>query len=561
MTCEEMIYSNDYTDATINYLQGYEEFEAVYDIGCLNLISDKFAILHLPRGENYLTNLNTIPYSFIPKLFGLMQNTNVEALGVPQVKSRLGLDGSSVIIGIIDTGIDYQNDVFKDENGESRIGVIWDQTIPGGGMQEGLPNPFYGTVFSKQEINQALNSEEPLDIVPSTDRNGHGTFLAGVAADENLANRADLAVVKLKEAKPYLREFYGIREDVPAYAETDIIYGIQYLLRYARQQQKPISILIGVGSSNGGHQGLTAVERYIDTILENVGIMISVPAGNEGNEGLHYQGEVTRRNRVTEVELNVDSGQNAFSLELWGENPGTFALGIVSPEGDRIEQILPAFGQEEEIYLPLAQTRIYVAYQLVEVFSGQEFIFVRIISPTPGIWRFLVSSNEEGSAIFHMWLPIRQFLQRDTYFLQGSPYRTITAPGNANLVMTMVAYDSQNGSIYAASGRGDDLDYVTKPNLATPGVDVEGAGLRDNIVTKSGTSIAAAYSAGVMALFLQWNINNYDLGLFYSKQIQSIFAKGAKRNTEMNYPNPVWGDGIMDLEGVFEQFRVVNYEG
>ena len=221
--------------------------------------------------------------------------------------------------------------------------------------------------------------------------------------------------------------------------------------------------------------------------------------------------------------------------------------------------MLPVFGQEEEIYLPLADTRIYIAYQLVEVFSGDEFVFVRITNPTPGIWRFLVSSKERNAS-FQMWLPLRQFLQPNTYFLQGSPYNTITSPGNAELTMTMVAYDNRNESIYSASGRGNDSDYVIKPNLAAPGVDIEGLGIRQNLVRKSGTSVATAYSAGVLALFLQWNIRNYGLGLFYSKQIQSIFAKGARRNPALNYPNPIWGDGIMDLEGVFEEFRVTNYE-
>ena len=106
MTCEEMIYSNDYADYMINFLEGLEGAEEIYRTGCVNPIIEKIAILHMPRHANYLTNLESTPYSFIPKLYGLMDSSNMEAIGVKQVKnpSGIGLDGSGVIVGMVDTG-------------------------------------------------------------------------------------------------------------------------------------------------------------------------------------------------------------------------------------------------------------------------------------------------------------------------------------------------------------------------------------------------------------------------------------------------------------------------
>lgn len=566
MTCEDMIYSEEFADYTINYLSGFEGADEIYRTGCLNPITEKIAILHIPKTENTLTSLETTPYSFIPKLFGLMDSINMETVGVKQVQSPnyLGLDGENVIVGMIDTGIDYTNPLFQDRTGNTRIGVIWDQTLRGFGKSDDLPETFYGSVFSKASIDVALHSDNPYEIVPSKDENGHGTFMAGIAAGgenrENdftgIAKGAELAIVKLKETKSYLREYFGVKENVPAYSETDLIYAVDYLLKYADFRKLPISILIGLGSSNGGHLGQTFLERYLSSALENVGIMVSTPAGNEGNAGLHYSGEMREHAELDEVELNVAEGQNILSIEFWGNMPTTFALGIVSPQGDRIERIPPRFGQEELIRLPLARTTIYVAYQMIETYTGEELIFIRLTNPTPGLWRFLVYADEGKQRTFNMWLPLRQFLRQNTYFLKPDPENTITVPGNADLVMTMTSYNHINGSIYAEAGRGFSARNQVKPDLTAPGVNITGPGLRNDFVRKTGTSVAAAHSAGMMALFLQWNYDNLDLGAFYAEQIQSFFLRSAVRDSELEYPNVVWGYGIMNIARVFDEFRV-----
>lgn len=568
MTCEEMIYSNDYSDFTINYLRESEVTEEINRTGCLNPIGEKIAIIHIPRTQAYLTNLESAPYSFVPKLFGLMDSSNMEAVGVKQVQNpnNIGLDGKNVLVGFIDTGIDYTNPLFLDANGNTRIGVIWDQTLRGLEKSDEVPEPYYGTSFSKSQIDIALQSENPYDIVPSRDENGHGTFMAGIAAggknSENdftgIATGAELAVVKLKEAKPYLRDYFGVPENVPAYQETDIIYAVQYLLRYAGQRRLPISIFIGLGSSNGGHLGLTFLERYLNSILENAGIMVSVPAGNEGNERLHYSGELEENAEYEQVELNVDEGQEILTIEFWGNTPTTFALGVISPQGDRIERIPPRFGQEEIIRLPIAKSTVYVAYQLVETYSGEELIFIRLTNPTPGIWKFQIYADEGKQRTFNMWMPLRQFLRPSTYFLKAEPENTITIPGNTGLVMTMTAYNHLNGSIYAAASRGYNAREQVKPDLAAPGINITGPGLRNNFVTKTGTSVAAAHSAGIMALFLQWNFENDEFGVFYAGQIQSFFLKNAIRDNGFEYPNTIWGYGIINIENVFDNFRVAS---
>jgi len=569
MTCEEMIYSNDYADYMINFFEGTEGAQELYQSGCVNPILERIAMLHIPRTSDYMTNLEETPYSFVPKLFGLMDSSNIEAIGVKRVKNSnvLGIDGENVIIGVIDTGIDYTNSLFRNEDGTTRINVIWDQSIAG--LEESDENrefdALYGMVYTKAQLDDALRQDDPYDVIPTRDENGHGTFLAGIAAGgvdedsdfEGIASGAEIAVVKLKEAKTYLREYFGVPQNIPAYEETDIIYAVDFLLRYADARNMPISILIGVGSSNGGHLGLGFLERYLTSILENPGIMVSVPAGNEGSERLHYAGNMEEGRNELQVEFNVAEGQSTLVLEFWGDAPTTYAIGLVSPQGDRIERIAPRFGQEEVLRFPLSDTTIYVAYQLVETFSGNELIFVRLTNPTPGLWRMLVYGDDERQRSFNIWMPLRQFLQENTYFLLADPNNTITIPGNAPLVTAMTAYNHLNGSIYADASRGFVARNIAKPNLAAPGVNVMGPGLRNNYVRRTGTSVSAAHAAGIYALFLQWSLENQEIGIYYAAQVQNFFFKSATRESDIEYPNVIWGYGIMDAERVFEQFRVV----
>ena len=128
-------------------------------------------------------------------------------------------------------GIDYTNSLFRYADGSSRIARIWDQSIQDGTPPMGI---LYGAEYTREQINEALATENPYEIVPSRDENGHGTFLAGVTCGgEDVANdfigavpNAQIAVVKLKGAKQYLRDFFFVPEGVPAFQETDIMMGV-----------------------------------------------------------------------------------------------------------------------------------------------------------------------------------------------------------------------------------------------------------------------------------------------------------------------------------------------
>ena len=113
-------------------------------------------------------------------MFRIISESSLESSGVFRLRNIpiFNLRGQGVLVGIIDTGVDYTNPVFQYADRTTRIVSIWDQTI----VSDNPPqNMVYGTEFTRDQINEALQSEDPLSIVPSTDENGHGTMIAGIA--------------------------------------------------------------------------------------------------------------------------------------------------------------------------------------------------------------------------------------------------------------------------------------------------------------------------------------------------------------------------------------------
>ena len=126
-------------------------------------------------------DIDQYTYSAIPKCFTTLDEEALQAGGIIRVQSQpnLALRGQGVLIGFVDTGIDYQNEVFRNSDGSSRILRIWDQSIQSGDTPEGF---LYGTEYTKEQIDMALLTDAPLRVVPHRDEEGHGTFMAGLAA-------------------------------------------------------------------------------------------------------------------------------------------------------------------------------------------------------------------------------------------------------------------------------------------------------------------------------------------------------------------------------------------
>lgn len=560
--CSEWIVGEDYSDFIAEYRTDTSELETAPDV-CFNIINDTHAAVYTPTNLLPDNLVQSYGYSIFPKLYGLMDVGSLEASGVQRLRNipNLGLNGQGVLIGIIDTGIDYTHDAFKNADGTTRIVSIWDQSIQAGPAP---PTYYYGTEYSREQINAALLNSNPFSVVPSTDELGHGTFLAGIAAGTpSLQNNfsgvvpfSEIVVVKLKQAKQNLRAFYGVPNDATAYQENDLMFGIRYLINMARSLSKPIAICIGLGTSQGSHDGRSPLDSYLTYMADQAGIGIVIAAGNEGNTGHHFSGVITRGGEQSNtVELRVAPNTTGFTMELWGNAPGTFSIDILSPTGEYIPRIPARIGETREIRFIFEETVINVDYLLLESQTGDQLIHVRFLNPTEGIWRFKVYASGDLTSEYDVWLPISDFLSTGTQFVQPDPYYTVTAPGNTSVPIVVTAYDHTNNSLYINASRGYTRMDGINPNFAAPGVNLVGPAPGNTYTTKSGTSIAAAHTAGITAMLLEWGLTSGYYSQLDSVEIKNLLIRGARRDPNNTYPNRDWGYGMLDIYNTFNSLR------
>lgn len=560
--CRNQITSNDFADFLIDYSDNIETIPKAFEGGCINVINKENAVVHLPVSRITRNSINEFGYASFPSCYSLTDDSSLEAIGVSRIQNMpdFALRGQGTIIGIVDTGIDYKNPIFQNTDKTSRIISIWDQTIDSANYPKEF---FFGTVYTREQINTALANENPLSIVPSIDENGHGTNLAGIAAggrdDKNnfvgVAPEAEIIVVKLKQAKPYLRDFFAIPQDAVCYQENDIMFGINYLLNTSRELKKPIAICVGLGTSQGGHDGRGTLSSMLSDESDNTGTAFAVAAGNEGNSGHHYYGEIDKTSGFDTVEIRVAENVKGFTFEIWGYSPSKYSIDILSPTGEYIPRIPPRIGETRDIGFIFEKTKINVDYSLIESQTGDELILVRMLQPTAGIWKFKVYGTGELTRGFHCWLPMTAFLSTDTYFVKSNPNTTIVSPGNSTGSFTLTAYNHRTQSLYLNAGRGySRLDQI-KPDLAAPGVEISVPVLNNTFEVKSGTSISAAYATGVMALMLEWGIVKNNNPYIDGYEIKKYLIRGARRTTSNFYPNQEWGYGILDIYNTFENLR------
>ena len=553
----EMILSEEYADVIVPYfpcfLNQYREQGA-------QVFNEYYGMIHYPLSERSFAAFfeEGFFYTTVPKLYTLLDTVNLDAAGITQVQNQpvLRLTGQDIILGFIDTGIDYTHPAFRRSDGSSRIYGLWDQTV-----QTGTP-PYdleYGSVYTRQEINQALALEDPYSLVPSQDQIGHGTALAGIASGTALpendfagaAPQAMIAVVKLKPAKEYLKSFFYVTGDAPAYQMTDIMAGIRYLIRLSEELLKPLVICLGLGTSQGAHSGDSPLDSMLSVTNQFRGIIGVSAAGNEAGRAHHYYGTALNSTEYNAVEILVKEGTRGFCAELWGQPPEVYAVGFESPLGEVVQKIPPRLSYSENISFILENTKIFVSSEIIQTVSGSQLIFIRFTDPTPGSWKIRVYTGNYNSGSYHIWLPITGFSNPDVTFLEPNPDTTITSPGTSLSVITTAAYNAYNNSLYLNSSRGYTRTGQIKPDIAAPGVNVFAPAPRQRYTTITGTSAAAAITAGAIALVMEWGMNRTPSRIFNSEEMKSLFIRGAQRRGDNLYPNREWGYGLLDVYQVF----------
>lgn len=527
------------------YIRLGTEFENRYIVGYINQAYVSQLVNDL--GGDFLY--------FLPRIMSPTDSQGNDASGITRVLNQpfLNLSGRGVIIGIVDTGIDYRKDAFKFEDGSTKILGIWDQTVDGK-RQDDL---YFGSTYTSDDINNANRSSDPYSIVPSVDEDGHGTFLASVAASNEpgeyigAAPKAYLLIVKLKKASQYLIDRYLVTNDNPnLYESTDYMLGMKYILDASEKFNMPIVMCIGMGTNDGAHDGSTLIEEYISFVSQRVGYAFVTAVGNEANAKHHTQGKIPATRAADRISIKVGEQGASFTVIIHSPGYDKISAGVTSPTGEAVPRVSFQSGLEYSNQLVLENTRITLRYFR----DNNNNVIVSFKNATQGIWNIILYGDLIINGEYWAWLPITGQISPTVEFLRPTPEYTIVIPSTALRAIKCGAYNSKDQSLLVSSSWGPTRLLRIAPDFVAPGVDVKGI-YPTGYGTMTGTSVAAAITAGIAALLFEWGIVNGNKPAMDSDLIRSYLISGCQRESNLAYPNIQWGFGKVNLYGTFEVIK------
>lgn len=506
-----------------------------------------------------IEQLGTSYLSSIAIVLGPLGRPALEDAGILSIQQQpyLNLRGRGVLIGFVDTGIDYTQQIFRYEDGTSKIRYLYDQSITGA-PPEGF---FIGTEYANEQINRALKAENPFDVVPSRDVDGHGTFLASVAAGREdgdfigAAPDAELIIVKLKRARPYGLGLFAVpKEQKNAFSSIAVMIGVEYIIQKAQELNRPVIICLGIGTNSGSHDGFSIFEEYLSEIANLTGVCLCIAAGNESQARHHMKGIISAKGEAQNIDVKVSDQPSNFIVSIWNSMADKMSVSILSPTGEYIARIPPKTGsvQITDLILERAQVRVSCYFPLEG--SGGQLTTVRVLGAPPGIWTITMHGDIILDGTFHAWLPLTGFVSPGVEFLTADPYYTVTVPSTASVAISCGAYDSTNDSLYFNTSWGPTRIERMAPDLVAPGVGILGI-YPTGSGTMSGTSAATAITAGACALMMQWGIVQGNDASISTYQIRAYLIRGCSRMQTMSYPNPQWGYGALNLYQSFNLMR------
>lgn len=533
-----------------------------------------YAILTVPEAlVDTISDTPEIEYVEKPKRFYYGQTDPAGTSCFPPVTMRTPfLNGRGVLLGVLDSGITWDLEVFRKADGSTRIRYLWDQTalrdrtlpqnqaaseetddVRYGKMPDGF---FLGTEYTAEEINAALQMStlDRYRLLPSRDLSGHGTAVAGIAAGKSAdglytgaAPEAELIVVKLGLPG----NSGGVEEGFPR--TTEILRGVTYALRKAQQLNMPLVINLSFGNSYGSHDGSSLLERFLDNASEIGKTVICVGSGNEGAARGHFAGNIAKDSRV---ELAVGNYEQSLNIQLWKNYSDVFRIRLRSPGGAEAE--LTTNIQGGKYTLKLEQTRILVYLGEPLPYAVAQEIYLEMIPVTggyidAGIWTIRLEPVMTVTGQYYLYLPAGNGRGDSTGFYRSTPQMTLTVPSTAAKVITVGAYDPVYDTYADFSGRGyaDSTRTIgvtaaglTKPDLVAPGVNILAPDVYGSFLPVTGTSFATPIVSGAAALLMEWGIVRGNDPFLYGEKVKAYLRKGARPlRGEREYPNDRVGYG------------------
>lgn len=572
-----------------------------------------YAILTVPEGlVERVAELEEIEYVEKPKRFFYEVTDPVTDSCIWQLSGQgLSLTGRGVLVAVLDSGINYLLPVFRHADGSTRIRYLWDQTLvpserqdrgenggdrQAGGEDAGLirraPAGFrQGVEFDAAQINAALQAEtsrQQFEILPTVDTSGHGTAVAGIAAGysegeggangfyggiryyRGAAPEAELLIVKL-----------GLPDAASFPRTTEIMRGVTWAVRKARELQMPLALNLSFGNSYGAHDGSSLLERFLDNAAEIGRTVICVGSGNDGASAGHLSGRLgsvgetgagqllpgsgqtanVTSARNADVEIAVGAYERALSIQLWKNYSDIYRIRLRSPGGREAE--LPLSVENGKYTLRLEQTEVLVYIGEPTPYAVAQEIYLEMIPIgrqyiNGGVWTVRLEGVEIVTGQYYFYLLSATARNASTGFYRPTPEVTLTIPSTAAKVITVGAYDSTYDAYADFSGRGyADADRtvgvvaagLVKPDLVAPGVGVTAPDVTGSYLPVTGTSFATPIVTGAAALLMEWGIVRGNDPFLYGEKVKAYLRKGARPlRGERLVPNDRVGWGALCVE-------------
>lgn len=484
---------------------------------------------------NRIIELEGLQYIELPKILYTSAYDSNRASCIPSVWNNYNLTGEGILVGFLDTGIDYTHNAFKDDEGNTRIEYIYD-----------LEN---GVVYDRNKINEALKSEDPFSIVPETDLSGHGTHVAGIACaggninfdNYGVAYKSSIAMVKITG-----------ENSLRAALSTQLMRGLKFLMDKSNEINKPLVVNISLSTNDGSHNGSSLLEKYIQTFTQLQKAVIVVAAGNEGNSAHHVGGKIKKEE---DLDLNIGDGEKGIILDFYKPVLVDVSVEVISPTGISTGPIELSESYKER-FVGREKIVVYSTGPKPFDIQGQTTISILPLGDTitSGGWRIIVRKLNNYEGYFDIWLPIAEGLNERTRFLQPDVYNTLGIPATVEGVISVGSYNFLNNNLSAFSGRGVVRpEWLIKPDLVAPGENILSTVEEQGFDTKSGTSMAAPQVAGICALLFEWGIIRNNDPFLYGERMKYYLIKGAKRTIFGEaYPNPDLGYGFVCLDRTME---------
>ena len=469
-----------------------------------------------------------------------------------------GHRGSGVIVGIVDSGIDWRHECFRRADGTSRILFIWDQFLaPQAG--EASPAGFtFGVEYTGAQINAALAGTGNVRHTDGDTQFGHGTHVAGIAAGDGsaaggpgnppagtfvgVAPEADIIVVANQGGNPGLGD------------SARTLDAISYIFQRAAALNRPVVVNQSQGDNLGPHDGTSLLERGIDNLLGGQGRAMVKSAGNAAADRIHAEGTVTPgAPQIVQFMIGA-SDTTPETIDIWYEGGDRFDFRITEPGGPISATVSP--GSSTTLTLGNGNS-VFVDSRLADPNNGDNRIFLTIGRGTAaaleaGTWSFTLTGTTVVNGRFDAWI------QRGARIASfnaphESPARTISTPGTANEVITAASYITRGagvGAISAFSSRGPTRDGRPAPDVAAPGQLIISARAStlggDTYHSLQGTSMSSPHVTGAIALMLQAN------PILTQQQIKDCLRNNARADAFTGAtPNNTWGGGKLDVQAAF----------